>query len=285
MGKLPKIAAKHNATDCAGALVCSSTPQGDVLSPGEGARLDALEAAIKGVRGGLERMRAGLADFVEGVLQTATALNEARKLFASNKDFGDWLRASGLGEDALNKNDRAALIDFGEDPKRARAILEASERKSLRLIHQHEWKSPPLRLPTGGKTECSSRPLSASAGEAKPPSADPIDAVARMLILKCADGVFRPLPKLARLVGCAESAAREALKRLGAETGRSGDGLEYRLADERDEPAGCVDWANVLARKDAEITDLKQQLAIAEAKIAELEAEFLSCQPLERVLQ
>jgi hypothetical protein len=41
----------------------------------------------------------------------------------------------------------------------------------------------------------------------------------------------------------------------------------------------------LLAAKDVEIADLKQQLVVAHAKIAELEAEFLGGPSLERVLQ
>jgi hypothetical protein len=95
---------------------------------------------------------------------------------------------------------------------------------------------------------------------------------------------------MALIVGRAETAVREALKRLRAETTRNADGnLEYRLADRVEPPdVGKRDefqWSNLLAARDAEIADLKQQLAAAHAKIAEFEAEFLGGPSLERVLQ
>jgi hypothetical protein len=210
--------------------------QGEILSPDEGARLGALEAAAAGIRDGLALMRSGLGDFVEGALRAAAAVNEARKRFASNQDFGIWLRASGFGENVISKNDRIALVDFGDDLIRARQVLEASERRSLRLIHEYEWKparswprlpkAKPLRVPSAGKTVASSK-------KAPIQNADPIEGVARALAVKCADGKWRSLAKMASTVGRAETAVREALKHLGAETCRGADGLEYRIEEPR----------------------------------------------------
>jgi hypothetical protein len=115
----------------------------------EVARADVLETAAARVRAGLVGMRRSCALFVESALEAASALATARGLFPSNVAFGAWCAANGLGEDALSADDRAALIDFGGDIERARQVLEASQRTSLRLIRIHEWKpfSQPAKTP------------------------------------------------------------------------------------------------------------------------------------------
>jgi hypothetical protein len=72
-------------------------------------------------------------------------------------------------------------------------------------------------------------------------SADPIDDVLREVIAKCADGQRRTMSKMASMVGRAESAVREALKRLrDAQTGdvvmtsKGANGLEYSIEGDRD---------------------------------------------------
>jgi hypothetical protein len=203
----------------------------EIISPAEGARDDALKAAADKLRAGLTKMKAAKGLFVQGALEALLALTTARKLFPSNKAFGEWCDANGLGEDVLNKDDRAALIAFGSDPERARRVLESSQRTSLRLIRVHEWDRPSSQA---AKTAVQ---ISKSAKLAHAEKVNDPNAVAFELIDKCsgANAAWRSLTKIAQIVNRAEDAVREALKRLGGQTQRGENGLEYRLSGSRNE--------------------------------------------------
>lgn len=84
-----------------------------------------------------ERVEAGTAEWVEGSLQMAAALAEARGHFTADRDFGQWLKQSTSPPGwALRHNghDRAALIYLGRNLELAREILEATDSRSYRLI-------------------------------------------------------------------------------------------------------------------------------------------------------
>jgi uncharacterized coiled-coil protein SlyX len=285
MAEISKPSHKRKKIDPAIARVppWPTAVEGEILTPAQGERLDALNAAAESIRNGLERMRDGLKTHIEGVLQTAAELSKARTLFKADKSFGDWCRDNGFGEDRLNKNDRAALIDFGKDIDRARQVLERTERKSIQLIHANEWRSPSVRrpdrphLPNNRKTESQAKPPSATPRRSAE-SADPINAVMHALTEKCRDCKTWPLSKMASRVQYAEPAVREALKRLKAEWIRNADGdLEYRLRD-RDESAerveGATHWAELLAENAA----LKSQVAERDATIAALKSQVADLQ-------
>ena len=76
----------------------------------------------------------------------------------------------------------------------------------------------------------------ARAQDKKSQSEDPIDDVLREVIAKCADGQPRTMSKMASIVGRAERAVRDALKRLGdaALTSRGANGLEYGIQGDRE---------------------------------------------------
>jgi hypothetical protein len=120
----------------------------------------------------------------------------------------------------------------------------------------------------------------AGAPRKKPPtpSRDPIDDVAKVLVDKCADAKWRSIGKLASVTQYAASAIQEAIGRLGqgrvdVRTGPTGP--EYLIGQDEDRH-----WPSLLAARDAEIADLKQQLREKDAEIAQLKAELISAPSL-----
>jgi hypothetical protein len=201
-----------------------------IITPQEGAAADSLAASAERIHNGMALMRSGLENYIEGVLQAAAGLASARKAFPSNKAFGEWCRDNSLGEDVLNKDERAALVDFGGDIDRARQVLEASESKSLQLIHIREWKPRPLSAQkTAGRTAPSPPPAK------KAPVQNAEDNVLRDVIDKFADGRWRTMSKMETALRYAPSAIRDALKRLGdaARTQRGDGDLEYVIDGDR----------------------------------------------------
>ena len=84
----------------------------------------------------------GREGWVEGTLELAATLDEARSRFPSNIDFGVWLVQNEL--DWLGKDDRAALLGMSEDLALTRIALEETKSASWRLIWL-EWIEPRLR--------------------------------------------------------------------------------------------------------------------------------------------
>jgi hypothetical protein len=104
---------------------------------------DPLASAAALVRQGIAQRNRGREDFIAGVLAMAAGLAQARERFPSNQAFGAWCAANGFDEGVINKDERAALIDFGGDLTRARAVLERTERWPIQLIHAYDWKPKP----------------------------------------------------------------------------------------------------------------------------------------------
>ena len=90
----------------------------------------------------------GREGWIEGTLELAAALGEARSRFPSNIDFGVWLVQNEL--DWLGKDDRAALLGMSEDPALTRVALEETKSTSWRLIWL-EWIE--LRLRNAAKMD------------------------------------------------------------------------------------------------------------------------------------
>lgn len=82
---------------------------------------------------------------IECVIRTALAIRKARAMFRDHALFGRWWKEKRF---PINRQDRAALIAMGVDPARMRAILQTTDRRSIRHVYENEWKpakkSPPL---------------------------------------------------------------------------------------------------------------------------------------------
>lgn len=71
----------------------------------------------------------------EGICCT---LAEAREEIGADIPFGQWCKDNGF--DKINHQDRAAAIVMGNDPMALHACLQVTERRSLQLIHKHEFE-------------------------------------------------------------------------------------------------------------------------------------------------
>jgi len=75
--------------------------------------------------------------WVTATLDLCIYMAEARAAFLRDIEFGEWWDAH---EFQLNKDDRAAAIAMGQEPDRTRQVLEATTRRSLRLIYAYEFR-------------------------------------------------------------------------------------------------------------------------------------------------
>jgi hypothetical protein len=111
-----------------------------------------IKAALAEMRKGWTMIEDGERVWVKGALAAAKELGEARRAFRSNKAFGLWCDSHGFGAKTLNRNDRAALLAFGENPNLAKEVLARTRRQSLQLIYANEWPHEPRRPPRARKT-------------------------------------------------------------------------------------------------------------------------------------
>lgn len=88
------------------------------------------------IRGAYERTERGRQEWIEGTLDLAAALAEARDQFASDKAFSVWLAENEL--DAIGHQDRAALINMAGHIQIAREVLQETSRFSWRYIWAEE---------------------------------------------------------------------------------------------------------------------------------------------------
>src|SRR5829696_926253 len=95
-----------------------------------------LAEPIERYRAGWERAEVGYTQWVEGMLEMAEALAEARAQHESEKVFEIALIKKGV--EFHTSADRAALIQMGQDPKFARILLEEARLRSPSAIWQDE---------------------------------------------------------------------------------------------------------------------------------------------------
>jgi hypothetical protein len=87
------------------------------------------------------------AEWVEGTLEIAAALREAREMVPADVSFSGWLKQHNLAY--YNKNDRAALICFAADIELARTVLTESDSRSYQHIwHKNKGRFLQVRKPT-----------------------------------------------------------------------------------------------------------------------------------------
>ena len=107
-------------------------------------KLDRLAERIKG---DIARRDTSKTEWVEATVDLCLALAEARAEFKDDQSFGRWFAESGF---QLNDHDRAAAIAMGQNIEQARLVLEATERRSLQLIHREECRFANASKPTRG---------------------------------------------------------------------------------------------------------------------------------------
>jgi hypothetical protein len=150
-----------------------------------------LDGLADRIRVAFVRTEQGRAEWIEGTLELAAALAEARARFPSDLAFSHWLVDNEL--EHIGKNDRGALINIAIHTEISRRLLQETQRFSWRLIWEEEIKG---QVPNAGKPESTScfspeapetqpvaagseervsdpAPKSASTSSTKPKSVDP----------------------------------------------------------------------------------------------------------------
>ena len=67
------------------------------------------------IRGALASVQRGHIETIEGMLELAVALKEARDCFSDNRQFSIWLAENELDAEFIGHNNRAALINMAGD--------------------------------------------------------------------------------------------------------------------------------------------------------------------------
>ena len=100
-----------------------------------------IEDVVGEINALLDRDESNKADWIEIKLDLCRLLSTTRKLFKDNKAFGKWFDKH-LGA-SIGVNERAAFIAMGADLDHAREVFEKTERKSIQLIFEKEFKDQP----------------------------------------------------------------------------------------------------------------------------------------------
>jgi hypothetical protein len=98
-----------------------------------------MNVLVDRVRAGHERAERGSQEWIEGVLEMASAMHEAHDRFQNDdRRLGIWTIENEI--DFFNQDDRNALINMGAHLELARIVLEETQRRSLQLIWREEMK-------------------------------------------------------------------------------------------------------------------------------------------------
>ena len=111
--------------------------------------LEPLEHFGERIDDAYKQTQRGRQQWVEGTLELASALREARDQFPSNAAFSAWLAES--GRDRIGHHDRAALINMAaaDAIEVTRIVLAETERMSWRHIWDEEVKPQRPSYPRG----------------------------------------------------------------------------------------------------------------------------------------
>jgi hypothetical protein len=192
------------------------------------------------IRSAFHRTERGRFEWIEGTLELAVLLSEARERFPSNTPFSHWIIDAELED--INYNDRAALIHMADNLQLARVVLEETERLSWQLIWEKEIKP---RLPSARKM------LPEPANISEPPvlaaPAQPIDHPAAPKSPEQIAG-----QKIAQFTAPAKSKLRDLLKPNAAEvllTHFKSTRMFATLSQDGRNQKSCVTLLNYLAER------------------------------------
>jgi hypothetical protein len=105
-----------------------------VAVPEGGTELDVLAERY---RAAYDKMQGGREQWIEGTLELAVVVAEARKKLPDHRGYSLWLQRHELEQ--MHPNDRAALVGFSKDLEAARKLLEQTSGISWRVI----WEARP----------------------------------------------------------------------------------------------------------------------------------------------
>ena len=98
-----------------------------------------MNVLVDRVRAGHQRAERGGQEWIEGVLEMASAMHEARDRFQNDdRRLGIWTIENEI--DFFNQDDRNALVNMGAHLELARIVLEEARRRSFQLIWREEMK-------------------------------------------------------------------------------------------------------------------------------------------------
>ena len=99
-----------------------------------------MSVLVDRVCAGHQRAERGSQEWVEGVLEMASDIHEARDHFQNDdRRFGIWTIENEI--DFFNQDDRNALVNMGAHLELARIVLEETQRRSFQLIWREEMKT------------------------------------------------------------------------------------------------------------------------------------------------
>jgi len=100
-----------------------------------------LDAIVEDALRGLAMVKQGEEQTIAGWIAYGVALNEGRKKFPSNEQFGQWVVSCNLQLDGPSAaNDRAAAMWAAEDPDRLYKILEENPKVTTVRGAHAKWK-------------------------------------------------------------------------------------------------------------------------------------------------
>jgi flagellar biosynthesis GTPase FlhF len=94
----------------------------------------------RSIKAAIRRRDEGRSEWIEGSIELAGFLIQARESYRSDNQFGEWLRENDIN---INSHDRAALVNLGSNLQAMRQVLERSVRSSYQLI----WEDVRAQLP------------------------------------------------------------------------------------------------------------------------------------------
>jgi hypothetical protein len=104
------------------------------------------DALAERYRAACNKAYQGREQWIEGTLELAAVLVEARNRYPDHRAFSAWVERNALPQ--INKNDRTALLGMGEDVAAARVLLVTAKGSSVDWI----WRNRPNRtLPSPRK--------------------------------------------------------------------------------------------------------------------------------------
>jgi hypothetical protein len=110
-------------------------------------------------------MHGGRTQWIEGTLELAVVVAEARNEMPDHHGFSRWLQRHGLEQ--IHPNDRSALVGFSKDLTVARSLLENSKSISWRVIWENRPKQANAALTKIGRGRISPRSQHDASGASK----------------------------------------------------------------------------------------------------------------------
>jgi hypothetical protein len=115
----------------------------------------AMDVLAQRYRAAFDKVQGGRAQWIEGTLELAAVILEAREKFTSDREYGGWLTRNQL--EYLHPNDRLALVGFGErerkKPGAGRKLLEDNFGFAWRTIWEKKAKSSQPYSTSSGKVQ------------------------------------------------------------------------------------------------------------------------------------